>query len=126
MRAVKSAGTRPEAELAEALKKRGLRPKAQARALPGSPDFYFPKERAAVFLHGCFWHGHACRRGARLPATNAAYWRAKIARNQRRDRAAARALRAKGVRVFVVWECRKAGRAADRIARALLKEGNRQ
>jgi len=58
-----------------------------------------------IFVHGCFWHGHDCARGARTPKQNAAYWTAKIARNRTRDQNAARALEAEGWRVMTVWEC---------------------
>ena len=61
--------------------------------------------RLAVFVHGCFWHGHDCPRGARAPKANAAYWRAKIDRNRARDAAAEAALQAAGWRVVTVWEC---------------------
>ena len=58
-----------------------------------------------VFVHGCFWHGHDCKRGARTPKDNASYWRAKIGRNVARDVATLRALRSLGWRSLVVWEC---------------------
>jgi DNA mismatch endonuclease (patch repair protein) len=58
-----------------------------------------------IFVHGCFWHGHDCARGARMPKANAAYWRAKIARNRARDAASTQALEADGWRVLTVWEC---------------------
>lgn len=121
MRAVKAAGTGPERRLLAALKALGLSPQVQARDLAGSPDFAFRRDRVAVFVHGCFWHGHDCARGARAPKSNAAYWAAKIARNRRRDRAAARALRAQGFSVFTVWECRMkdAETAARRLARRI-------
>ena len=71
-------------------------------ALPGSPDFAFPKRRIAVFLDGCFWHG--CDRHFRLPVANRPYWLNKVERNRCRDRRTTRALRAAGWRVLRVWE----------------------
>lgn len=71
----------------------------------GRPDFSWPAVRVAVFVHGCFWHGHDCGRNLR-PRSNAAEWRAKIARNRRRDARSARALRLSGWSVVTVWECR--------------------
>lgn len=71
--------------------------------LAGKPDFAFPKSKVAVFLDGCFWHGHDCRN--LTPAQNAEYWRAKIARNVARDARVTKELEGKGWRVLRVWEC---------------------
>jgi len=68
----------------------------------GSPDFYFPRHRLALFVHGCFWH--ACGRCGRIPKTNVAFWQKKIRQNQRRDRLVARRLRKAGYSVMWVWE----------------------
>lgn len=105
MRAVKSRDTRPELlvrRLAHAL---GYRFRLHRKDLPGSPDLVFPSRRKAVFVHGCFWHGHDCPRGARAPKANADYWRAKIARNVERDAHAEAALAALGWETLVLWEC---------------------
>ncbi len=73
--------------------------------LPGKPDIVLAGRRLAVFVHGCFWHGHDCARGARIPKANRAYWTAKIGANRARDHAARTALEAAGWRVEAVWEC---------------------
>lgn len=124
MRAVKGAGAGPERRLAAAFARLGLAPRTNDASLPGSPDFVFPRARLAVFVHGCFWHGHDCARGARAPKTNAAYWAAKIARNVARDHTSARALRKLGYSVSTLWECRlkDPDRAAARIARRLQRQ----
>jgi DNA mismatch endonuclease (patch repair protein) len=83
----------------------GLRYRLGGRDLPGRPDLVFVSRRLAVFVHGCFWHGHDCSRGARLPATNSAYWSLKIARNRIRDSAACEKLSALGWSSAVIWEC---------------------
>lgn len=118
MRAVKSAGTGPERRLRSALHKRGFRFRVNVKTLPGAPDIVLPRRRAVIFVHGCFWHGHGCPRGARLPKTNAAYWRAKIARNVARDRAAIAALRRHGWFVKISWECdlKNLDKEANKIA----------
>lgn len=72
--------------------------------LPGRPDLVLPRHRAIVFVHGCFWHGHACQL-FRQPGTHAAFWSEKIGRNRERDARAITALIADGWRVAVVWEC---------------------
>lgn len=106
MRAVKGANTKPEIALRKALFAKGFRYRLNVRGLPGKPDLVFPKYRVVVFVHGCFWHGHHCSRGSRVPKTNRAYWTAKIARNRERDKKNAAALRKAGWRVFTVWECK--------------------
>jgi DNA mismatch endonuclease (patch repair protein) len=73
--------------------------------LPGKPDIVFIGKKLAIFVHGCFWHGHDCRRGARTPKTNRDYWPQKIERNQRRDAENIAALQADGWRTLVIWEC---------------------
>ena len=105
MRRVKAKDTAPELRLRRLLWRAGCRYRLGGGGLPGRPDLHFPSRRLAVFVHGCFWHGHDCPRGARAPKTNTAYWTAKIARNQARDAAAVAALTALGWRSVVVWEC---------------------
>lgn len=75
--------------------------------LVGKPDFAFPKQRLAVFLDGCFWHGHNCRN--LTPSQNSDYWQAKIKRNMERDVRVTKELQAKGWRVLRVWECELKG-----------------
>jgi DNA mismatch endonuclease (patch repair protein) len=106
MRRVKGRDTSPERRVRAMLRAAGLTGyRLHRRDLPGSPDIAFVGRRAAIFVHGCFWHGHDCPRGARAPKANADYWSAKIARNRARDAAAEAALRDRGWRVFTVWEC---------------------
>lgn len=105
MRAVKARDTGPELIVRRIA--HGLRPgyRLDARDLPGRPDIVWRPRRRAVFVHGCFWHGHDCARGARAPKANAAYWSAKIARNRARDAAALGALDALGWRTLTIWSC---------------------
>ena len=105
MRAVKGRDTKPEIALRKALFAKGLRYRVNVRDLPGKPDIVFPKYRAILFVHGCFWHGHDCARGRRKPKTNADYWRRKIAANIERDRAAIAALQRQQWSVKISWEC---------------------
>jgi len=106
MQAVRRSNTAPEQRLAAGLRALGLRFRRQARQLPGKPDFHFPAARLVVFVHGCFWHGHArCRKGRSLPKTRRSYWEQKIKRNRRRDRRVARKLRAAGYSVYTIWAC---------------------
>jgi DNA mismatch endonuclease (patch repair protein) len=112
MRAIRSRDTKPELRLRSLLHRLGYRFRLHRRDLPGSPDIVLPRWRCVVFVHGCFWHGHGCARGAREPKTNRDYWTAKIARNRARDASAAEALAASGWRVITVWECQMKDEAA--------------
>ena len=112
MAKVKGRDTGPELRVRKLLTRLGLRYRLHRRDLPGSPDVAFPSRKVALFVHGCFWHGHACARGARKPKTNADYWSAKIARNAARDAWAQAALAAEGWRSLTVWECELKDEAA--------------
>lgn len=109
MRAVKSRDTKPEVMLRKALHRSGLRYRICQKDLPGKPDLYFPKYKAAVFVHGCFWHIHNCS-AFRLPATRAEFWRYKLQRNTARDKAVIDELRSRHIRVLIVWECALTGK----------------
>lgn len=119
MRRVRSRDTSCEIALRRELHRRGLR-YSLTKKLPGSPDVVFVASRVAVFVDGCFWHG--CQAHCRMPASNAAYWRAKIERNTRRDRIVDQELAAAGWRVVRVWEheiSSSVARAAGRVERVV-------
>lgn len=105
MRAVPGKDSSAELKVRRLLTRMGLRYRLHRRDLPGSPDVVLPGKRLALFVHGCFWHGHDCPRGARVPKSNTDYWRAKVARNRARDAAALEALQALGWRPEAIWEC---------------------
>jgi DNA mismatch endonuclease (patch repair protein) len=105
MRAVKSIDTKPEMIVRRLAHQLGFRFRLHRKSLPGCPDLVFVALRKAIFVNGCFWHGHDCKRGARLPKTNAPYWSAKIAANRRRDAQARTDLAAAGWDALTVWEC---------------------
>ncbi|MBX3429493.1 MAG: DNA mismatch endonuclease Vsr [Hyphomonadaceae bacterium] len=121
MRAVKSRDTAPELAVRTAVRGLGYarRYRLNNTSLPGKPDLVFGAMRKAIFVHGCFWHGHDCKRGARQPKDNAAYWRAKIDRNVARDRATLKTLRAGDWSILVIWECE--ARDEKVLARRLAK-----
>lgn len=73
--------------------------------LPGTPDIVLSQQKAVIFVHGCFWHRHACRKGRSMPSTNIDFWHKKFERNRQRDRQAKAKLRRMGWRHFTVWEC---------------------
>lgn len=105
MRAVKGRDTSPELLVRRLAHRMGYRFRLHRDDLPGKPDLTFPARRAVIFVHGCFWHGHSCKRGARIPKSNSGYWTAKIARNVARDARHTKRLKADGWRVLVLWEC---------------------
>jgi DNA mismatch endonuclease (patch repair protein) len=105
MRAVKSENTAPEMVVRCLVHGLGYRFRLHREDLPGKPDLVFPRLRKVVFVHGCFWHGHGCKRGNRIPKTNRKYWQAKIDRNRKRDRESQANLERLGWRTLVVWEC---------------------
>jgi DNA mismatch endonuclease (patch repair protein) len=106
MRAIKSHNTGPEQTVAEWLRSAKIKPDRHSPNLPGRPDFSLRSKKLAIFVHGCFWHGHNCKRGGRAPKTNADYWSIKIATNKRRDARSAKALRNLGWSVITLWECK--------------------
>ena len=105
MRRVKGRDTSAERKVRKLLTALGRRYRLNRKDLPGKPDIVLAGRRLAIFVHGCFWHGHDCARGARAPKANADYWRRKIERNRERDAAARNALAAVGWRALVIWEC---------------------
>ena len=105
MRRVKAKDTAPELAVRKALTRLGLRYRLHRKDLPGRPDIVLPGRRLAILVHGCFWHGHDCARGARVPQQNRDYWLAKVARNRARDARSQTALALAGWRTETIWEC---------------------
>jgi DNA mismatch endonuclease (patch repair protein) len=105
MRAIKSRDTTPELIVRRLAHRMGFRFRVCRRDLPGKPDVVFSRLRKIIFVHGCFWHGHDCGQGVRIPTQNHAYWNEKITRNAKRDEASQTALAALGWDVAVFWEC---------------------
>jgi len=124
MSAIRSTGNKStEKRLTSLLKRQGIRGwKLHPNRIAGKPDFVIARERVAVFVDGCFFHG--CPRCGHIPKTNTAYWAAKIARNKRRDIAVSRTLRNSGYCVVRIRECQlrtNPERCLDRISHELLR-----
>ena len=105
MRAVKGRDTKPEMIVRRLVHSMGYRYRLHRADLPGKPDLVFPSRKKVIFVHGCFWHGHACKRGARVPQSNRDYWVEKIHRNRERDEKSLKDLEESGWCVLIVWEC---------------------
>lgn len=121
MRAVKSSDTAPEMIVRRLVHRLGCRFRLHRRDLPGTPDLVLPRRRKVIFVNGCFWHGHDCARGARLPKTNADYWQAKIGRNISRDFRNLAALESAGWRVLTIWECETVKTKRDALMATLVE-----
>ena len=112
MSGIRGKNTKPERQIARMLHASGLRYRLHRKDLPAKPDLVFPKYRAAVLVHGCFWHGHDCHL-FRLPSTRPDFWQTKIEANRKRDAATERALVELGWRLGIVWECAMKGKSAQ-------------
>lgn len=119
MSGIRGRDTRPERTMRKALFARGMRFRLHAKNLPGRPDLVFPRYRAVVFVHGCYWHQHPGCSFATRPASHVQFWSEKLASNVARDIHRIDELRARGWRVAVVWECELRANSeavADRVA----------
>lgn len=118
MSRIRGRDTKPELLLRRGLHARGFRFRLHCAHLPGRPDLVFPKRRAVILVHGCFWHWHGCRK-SQFPATRIAFWRKKIGDNRARDRRNLKDLASNGWRILVVWECAITGPSSQPTTRTL-------
>jgi DNA mismatch endonuclease (patch repair protein) len=105
MRRVRSTDTTPELIVRKLAYSLGFRYRLHKKELPGKPDLVFSGKRKVIFVHGCFWHGHKCKRGNRLPKKNREYWTKKISTNMKRDKNQVEELNKAGWSVLTIWEC---------------------
>ncbi len=105
MRQVHSEDTKPEMRVRRLAHHLGYRYRLHRKDLPGKPDLVFPGRKKIIFVHGCFWHGHDCPAGRKIPKTNQSYWTKKLNRNKERDKLNLEKLKALGWDVLVIWEC---------------------
>ncbi len=105
MALIKGKDTKPERIVRSILHRMGYRFRLHVKTLPGKPDIVLTRYRKIVFVNGCFWHGHKCRRNKALPKSNTDFWSLKIAGNRKRDRLVQKELEKDGWRVLIVWEC---------------------
>ena len=104
MSRVKGEDTVPERIVRSLVHRMGFRFRLHSAALPGKPDIVLSRHRKVIFVNGCFWHGHSCKRGA-LPETNRDFWTVKISKNKKRDQRINRQLRKMGWNVLTIWQC---------------------
>jgi DNA mismatch endonuclease (patch repair protein) len=108
MRRIQGKNTRPEMIVRSLLHKNGYRFRLHRKELPGEPDIILPRYKVAIFIHGCYWHRHSCRKGKSLPTTNCDFWNAKFQRTILRDKENKRELKRLGWKVITLWECQLA------------------
>ncbi len=120
MALIRDRDTQPELVVRRLVHRNGYRYRLHVRTLPGCPDLVLPRHRKIIFVHGCFWHQHNCKRGSRMPKSNTIYWKGKIERNRNRDAKHRRMLRRLGWRVLTVWECETTDNKLERLESKLL------
>jgi DNA mismatch endonuclease (patch repair protein) len=123
MAGIKSTNTKLEVLIRRALFARGFRFRIHSKTIPGKPDIALPKYRAVIFVHGCFWHGHACSL-FKTPSTRIDFWLAKFESNQHRDRVVASLLFETGWRSLIIWECALRGANAETLLKIFDKVEN--
>jgi DNA mismatch endonuclease (patch repair protein) len=105
MASIKSKNTEPELLIRKILYAAGYRYRLHGIKLPGKPDIVMRKYKAAIFIHGCFWHGHGCNLSKGLPKTRKEFWESKIINNKARDERNVDQLLSEGWRVCTIWDC---------------------
>ncbi len=119
MSRIRGRDTKPELVVRRWLWHQGFRYRLCVKSLPGRPDIVMRKWRTAIFVNGCFWHGHECENNRQRPSTNAAFWQEKFARNRERDARNQALLQAAGWHVIVVWECQLSPKRREATLREL-------
>jgi DNA mismatch endonuclease (patch repair protein) len=104
MRAIRSRDTLPEMAVRSLIHRLGYRFRLYRQDLPGKPDLTFPARHKVIFVHGCFWHSHACKTGL-IPKSNRDFWLPKLRKNKTRDRKNLEALTQLGWKSLVIWQC---------------------
>lgn len=119
MSRVRSQNSQAELVVRRLIYSMGFRYRLHRKDLPGKPDIVLARLKCVIFVNGCFWHQHRCKRGNRLPASNREYWIKKLQRNITRDRLNIAKLKKQGWAVLVVWECQTTERGGERLKRVV-------
>lgn len=120
MSGIRSKNTKPEIIIRKALHRQGFRFRLHGTGLPGKPDLVFPKYKAVIFTHGCFWHGHECPL-FKWPSSRPDFWKNKINRNREKDRESLEKLLDDNWRVMIIWECALKGKVRLRTDHMVLQ-----
>ena len=127
MSRIRAKDTKPEIVVRKYLHARGFRYRLHVKQLPGKPDIVLPRYKTVIFIHGCFWHGHAGCAVFKMPKSNTEFWENKISGNIMRDETAAKLLAGSGYKVLTIWECELSGvekrkLSLQRLAEEILNE----
>ena len=125
MSRIRSAHTQPEIVVRKFLHARGFRYTLHNKKLPGRPDIVLPKYKTIVFIHGCFWHGHANCKYYVVPKTRTEWWLNKINTNKDNDTKAIKALKKEGWKIIIIWECNLKPAKIEKTLASLLKKVER-
>jgi len=121
MRAIHGKDTKPEMVVRKLIFKLGFRYRLHVNKLPGNPDLVFPSKKKVIFVHGCYWHRHSCKKGRSLPSTNISFWSEKLEKNRKRDIKKRRELRHMGWGIMIIWECQTTPKKINRLANRIIK-----
>ena len=121
MSRIRSKNNAPEEKVRKFLFSKGFRYKKNDKKLPGCPDIVLSKYKTVIFVNGCFWHKHNCKRFV-WPSSNEEYWKKKILRNVERDELNIKELKELGWKVLVVWECELKKATIDKRLETLVEE----
>lgn len=117
MSKIKAKNTKPELKIRQILYSQGYKYRIHY-PLKGKPDIVFTKKKVAVFINGCFWHGHGCKLD-HVSKSNSEFWDNKIKRNKNRDKLIQKTLKSEGWKIFVIWECELLPKALDPLLKYL-------
>ena len=118
MSGIRGKDTKPEITVRKGLHARGFRYRLHDKTVAGKPDLILPRYRAAIFVHGCFWHQHGCHL-FKMPSTRREFWKDKLAANRKRDANVRAALLNSGWRILTIWECALKGRTRLEVAEVI-------
>lgn len=122
MSQIKSGNTKPELLVRKFLHASGFRYKLHDKTLPGKPDIVLPRYKTIIFIHGCFWHGHANCKYFKIPQTRTAWWLQKINTNKANDAKSVKALKKDGWKIITIWECRLKPASIEKTLSSLLNQ----
>lgn len=105
MSRIRDKNTKPEIIVRQLVRQMGIGYRLHVKDLPGKPDLVFRKHKKVIFVHGCFWHMHACKYGRVIPKTNTEFWQKKRLSNKLRDSKNRKELKKLGWSILVIWEC---------------------
>ena len=119
---IRGKDTKPEILVRRFLFANGFRFRLHRKDLPGKPDIVLPKYKTAIFINGCFWHGHNGCKYATIPETNRDFWLAKISGNVERDKITYQRLKESGWKVIEIWQCQLKSKTKDLTLQNLLTQ----